>query len=108
MASAHQTPGGYKFAPHVASQQGRANQHEPASVGLFWSSDVSFGLIYYGIFDAAAVLYGTNFWREARVSYVFFSPFTLDLRLMLAWDCLGWLHEPRVDNRRLKQKERAT
>ena len=34
MASANQTPGGYKFAPLVASQQGRANQHEPASFGL--------------------------------------------------------------------------
>ena len=30
MASANQTAGGYKFAPLVASQQGRANQHEPA------------------------------------------------------------------------------
>ena len=29
MASASQTPGGYKFAPLVASQQGRANQNEP-------------------------------------------------------------------------------
>ena len=28
------TPGGYKFAPLVASQQGRANQHEPACFGL--------------------------------------------------------------------------
>ena len=30
MVSANQTLGGYKFAPLVASQQGRANQHEPA------------------------------------------------------------------------------
>ena len=30
MISASQTPRGYKFAPLVASQQGRANQHEPA------------------------------------------------------------------------------
>ena len=30
MTSANQTPGGHKFAPLVASQQGRANQHEPA------------------------------------------------------------------------------
>ena len=29
MTSANQTPRGYKFAPLVASQQGRANQHEP-------------------------------------------------------------------------------
>ena len=35
MASANQTLGGYKFAPLlVASQQGRANQHEPACFGL--------------------------------------------------------------------------
>ena len=34
MASANQTPGGYKFAPLVASQQGRANQHELACFGL--------------------------------------------------------------------------
>ena len=34
-ASANQTPGGYKFAPLVASQQeGRANQLEPARLGL--------------------------------------------------------------------------
>ena len=40
MASADQTPGGYKFASFVASQQGRANQHEPACFGL--SSSWSF------------------------------------------------------------------
>ena len=34
MISANQTPGGYKFAPLVASQQERANQHEPACFGL--------------------------------------------------------------------------
>ena len=34
MASADQTPGGYKFAPLVAGQQGRANQHKPACFGL--------------------------------------------------------------------------
>ena len=32
MTSANQTPGGYKFAPLVASQQGRANQH------LLWAT----------------------------------------------------------------------
>ena len=39
VTSANQTPGGYKFAPLVASQQGRANQHGPACFGLFspWS-----------------------------------------------------------------------
>ena len=39
MTSSNQTPGGYKFAPLVVSQQGRANQHEPACFGLFssWS-----------------------------------------------------------------------
>ena len=34
MASANQTPRGYKFAPLVVSQQGRANQPEPACFGL--------------------------------------------------------------------------
>ena len=34
MASANQTPGGYKFAPLVAGQQGRATQHESACFGL--------------------------------------------------------------------------
>ena len=34
MTSANQTPGGYGFAPLVASQQGLANQHEPACFGL--------------------------------------------------------------------------
>ena len=39
MTSANQTPRGYKFAPLVVSQQGRANQHEPACFGLssHWS-----------------------------------------------------------------------
>ena len=34
MASANRTSGGYQFAPLVASQQGRANQHEPDCFGL--------------------------------------------------------------------------
>ena len=34
IASANQTPGGYKFAPLVASQQGRVNQHVHACFGL--------------------------------------------------------------------------
>ena len=34
MTSANQAPGGHKFAPLVASQQGRANQHEPACFGV--------------------------------------------------------------------------
>ena len=33
MASANDTPRGYKFAPLVASQQGRANQYESACFG---------------------------------------------------------------------------
>ena len=37
MTSESQTPGGHKFAPLVASQRGRANQHEPACVGLSFS-----------------------------------------------------------------------
>ena len=45
MTSANQTAGGYKFAPLVASQQGRANQHEPAYFGLSspWVLPVTFG-----------------------------------------------------------------
>ena len=34
MTFANQTPGGSKVAPLVASQHGRANQHEPACFGL--------------------------------------------------------------------------
>ena len=34
MASANRMPGEYKFAPLVAGQQGRANQHERACFGL--------------------------------------------------------------------------
>ena len=34
MTSANQTPGGHKFVPLVASQKGRANQHEPVCFGL--------------------------------------------------------------------------
>ena len=37
MTSENQTPGGYKFAPLVASQQGRVNQHEPTCFGLILS-----------------------------------------------------------------------
>ena len=37
MTSANQTPIGYKFAPLVASQQGRPNQHEPSCFGLLSS-----------------------------------------------------------------------
>ena len=39
MTSVNQTPSGHKFAPLVASQQGQANQHEPACFGLssHWS-----------------------------------------------------------------------
>ena len=40
MTYANQTPVGNKFAPLVASQQGRANQHEPACFGI--SSPSSF------------------------------------------------------------------
>ena len=40
IASANKTPGGYKFTPLVASQQGRANRHESACFGL--SSSWSF------------------------------------------------------------------
>ena len=43
MTSANQTPGGYKFAPLVASQQGRANQHEPACFGLSSPWSFTFG-----------------------------------------------------------------
>ena len=49
MTSANQTPGGHKFAPLVANQQGRANQHEPACFGLSspWSSrHVRYYIIY--------------------------------------------------------------
>ena len=45
MASANQTPGGYKFAPLVASTQGRTNQHERACFRLSspWFISVTFG-----------------------------------------------------------------
>ena len=43
MTSANQTPGGHKFAPLVASQQGRANQHEPACFGLSLALPITFG-----------------------------------------------------------------
>ena len=33
MTCANQTPGGYKFVALVASQQGRANQHDPLALG---------------------------------------------------------------------------
>ena len=51
MSSANQTPGEYKFAPLVASQQGRANQHEPACFGLSspWSSLSRSGLPLHAV-----------------------------------------------------------
>ena len=47
MTSPNQTPGGYKFAPLVASQQGGANQHEPTCFGLSspWSFPSRSGIL---------------------------------------------------------------
>ena len=52
--SANQTPGGYKFAPLVASQLWRANQREPDSFGLFspWSFPSRSGILVYCISTA--------------------------------------------------------
>ena len=51
MASANQTPGGYKFALLVASQQRRANQHEHACFELFslWSFPSRSGIVLYTV-----------------------------------------------------------
>ena len=51
MISANQTPGGHKFAPLVASQQGRANQHEPACFGLSspWPFPSRSGILLHSI-----------------------------------------------------------
>ena len=51
MASANQTPGGYKFALLVASQLRRANQHEHACFELFslWSFPSRSGIVLYTV-----------------------------------------------------------
>ena len=51
MTSASQTPGGCKFASLVASEQGRANQHEPACFGLSspWSFPSRSGIPLHGV-----------------------------------------------------------
>ena len=53
MTSANQTPGGHKFSPLVAinSQQGRANQHEPACFGLSspWSFPSRWGMPLHAV-----------------------------------------------------------
>ena len=51
MTSANQTPGEYEFAPFVASQQGRTNQHEPVCFGLFshWSFSSRSGIPLYAV-----------------------------------------------------------
>ena len=61
MTSVNQTPGGHKFAPLVAIQQGRANQHEPACFGLSspWSfpsrSGIPLHTVVYSISRAASI-----------------------------------------------------
>ena len=47
MTSSTQTPGEYKFAPLVASQQGRADQHEPACFKLSLTWSFIFGIHYH-------------------------------------------------------------
>ena len=51
MASTNQTPGGYKFAPLVASQQGRTNQYEPACFGIScpWSFPSHLGMSLHAV-----------------------------------------------------------
>ena len=51
MTSANQTPGGRTFAPIGASQQGRANQHEPACFGLLspWSFPLRSGIPLHAV-----------------------------------------------------------
>ena len=51
ITSANQTPGGYKFAPLVASQEGRTNQHEPACFGLTssWSFPSRLGIPLHAV-----------------------------------------------------------
>ena len=57
--SAIQTPGGYKFAPLVASQQGRANQHEPACFGLPspWSFPSRSGIPLHAVVQPCSYLF---------------------------------------------------
>ena len=51
MTSANQTPGGYMFAPLVASPHGRASQHEPACFGLSspWSFPSRSGIALHAV-----------------------------------------------------------
>ena len=51
MTSSNQTPGGYKFAPHVASQQWRVTQHESACFGIPspWSFPSCSGIRLYPV-----------------------------------------------------------
>ena len=65
MTSANQTPGGHKFAPLVASQQGRANQHEPACFGLSspWSFPSRSGIPLYAVVQPC-FLYSDPFCHE--------------------------------------------
>ena len=51
MTSANPRPGGYKFAPLVASQQGRANQHEHACFELSspWSVSSRFDIRLHAV-----------------------------------------------------------
>ena len=76
MTSANQTPGGHKFAPLVASRQGRANQHEPACFGLSspWSFPSRSGIPLHSpaLFFSAAIHFAMK--RSAPCSAVLRHP----------------------------------
>ena len=70
MTSANQTPGGFKFAPLVASQQGKgqANQHEPACFGLSspWSFPSRSGIPLHAVVQpclSATIYFAMKYFR---------------------------------------------
>ena len=66
MTSANQEPRGHKFAPLVDSQQGRANQHEPACFGLSspWSFPSRSGIPLHAVVHSLGFFCSDPFCHE--------------------------------------------
>ena len=81
MTSVNQTHGGYEFAPLVASQQRRANQHEPACFGLSspWSFPLRSGIPLHAVVQLWFFLQRSFCHEMFRPLFCHSAPFSLVL-----------------------------